>query len=163
MPLRDRRLILAVDPTSRGVAFVLFHRGEILDWGERTASIKPHLDLVSEMVEGWGVEALVLENADAPGSRRRPRFRRILRCIAKYAGDREVEVVAVSRAESCRAWRRIRARNKDEIAVEIAALFTEITPALPLARKASRSEHPRANIFDAASLAIYALSPSLIR
>ena len=37
MKLEERRSVVAIDPTSHGVAFVCFEGGEILDWGERSA------------------------------------------------------------------------------------------------------------------------------
>lgn len=165
MKLPDRRSIVAIDPTSRGIAFVFFENGKVLDFGERLRTDRggDELQLVDELIEGCAADVLVLEDPDAPDCRRRPRLRVVLREIARHARRRKVAVFTIARADVRTAWRRDGVTNKQAVAAEIARRFPELAAVVPPARKRGANEDPRANIFDAASLALHAFgNPSVV-
>lgn len=156
MKLSDWRSIVAIDPTTRGIAFVFFENGHLLDWGERLRrSEEDELRIADALLDGCAADALVLEDPDASGSRRHPRIRRLLGNLVKHARKRGVSVMPVSRAEVLAAWAARGATNKAAIAAEIGSRFRELADLVPPPRGAGASEDPRMHIFDAASLALH--------
>ena len=155
MRLSDRRSIFAIDPTPRGIAFVFFEDGRLLDWGERLRRSEDEFGIAQTLVDGCAADILVLEDPDASGSRRHPRIRKMLREIVKRARRRGVTVIPVSRAEVLCSWLAQGATNKAAIAAEIASRYEELAAVIPPCRGAGASEDPRMHIFDAASLAIH--------
>src|SRR5258708_34362853 len=92
--LIDRRAILGIDPTKRGLAFVFFENGRLIDWGIRhvggeIANFEAILDLCP-------ADVIVLEDPDAERSERRPRMRNVLTRLAHVAEARGLVVVMVS-------------------------------------------------------------------
>lgn len=163
MTLSDTRSIVAVDPTTRGLAFVFFEGGRLMDWGERSArDDRDALHVVDDLVEDCAANVLVLEDAGADGCRRRARMRRMLRAIARYARRRGFRVREVARLDVRKAWAARGVTNKEATASAIASAFAELEPLVPLKRRTGGSEDPRGNIFDAASLAIYFSEPSRV-
>lgn len=156
MKLSDKRSIVAIDPTPRGIAFVFFENGEPLDWGERLCeSSEDALRIADALIGGCAADVFLLEDADAPGSKRRPRIRNLLRAVAEHARRRGVSVVPISRADARNAWAGRGATNKAAVAAEIASRFGELVTIVPPHRGAGASEDPRMHIFDAASLTLY--------
>jgi hypothetical protein len=157
MRLSDRRAIVAIDPTTRGIAFISFEGGEVQDWGERLCARvgKCASAAVDRLLETCQPQVLILEDADAPGCRRRPRLRAVLRALAKQARARGCTVVAIGREDVKRAWIARGVSNKEAVAQVIACRFEELTASLPPRRKPGANEDPRANVFDAASLVLH--------
>jgi hypothetical protein len=151
----DQRSIVGVDPGSRGLAFVFFERGELLDWGTRRRD-GDELFLLDQLLDRCNAEVLVLEDPDAPRSERRPRVRRLLRLMARHAAERGVTVLTVSRFAVRYAWACRGATRKHAVAAEIGAMFPEIEPLVPRMRKVYNAEQARADIFDAVSLVLHA-------
>jgi hypothetical protein len=155
--LRDKRAILGVDPTPRGLAFVSFEDGEVRDWGTRllhnpedaTADLNVLLNLC-------GTDVLVLEDPDAPGSIRRARIRMLLRQLANHARERGIEVILVPREAVTETWRTKGALHKYAIARELGTYFDELEPLVPNVRKHYDVEPARIHLFDAASLVVQA-------
>ena len=155
MQLGYSQSILAIDPTSRGLAFVFFDRGILRDWGTRRRD-GDELALLDELLERLGAEALILEDGDAPRCERRPRMRKLLRTLAGQARRREIVVVTIPRYEVRQWWAARGATRKHAVAVEIGTMFEELEPLVPRRRKSFRSEQARTDIFDAASLVLHA-------
>src|SRR5437762_2572240 len=101
-PLADPRSIVGIDPTSRGLAFVFFEHGRLLDWGTRRGS--DELALLDRILNDCPAEMLVLEDPDAPRCERRQRMRQFLRDLARHAGKRGLSVVTVPRINVRRTW-----------------------------------------------------------
>jgi len=162
MNLSDGRSIVAIDPTARGIAFVFFENGEVMDWGERlrTRDEKNELRIVDRLIDGCAADVLVLEDPDAEMSKRRMRVTALLRTIAQHARRRGIAVIAVERDDVRQAWLARGIANKEAVAAVIAERFPELSPIVPAKRKAGYTEDPRANIFDAASLALHAFNDS---
>jgi hypothetical protein len=157
MILRDRRAILGIDPTPRGLAFVSFEDGEIQDWGTRLAD--DAMDAVGGLdvlLKLCGSEVLVIEDADAPGCIRRPRIRLLLERLADHAQHRGIEVITVPRGAVYDAWRARGVLNKYAIAQAIGNEFAELEPLVPKPRKHYDIEPAKIHLFDAASLVLHA-------
>jgi len=127
--------VLAIDPTTRGFAYVVFEGPDfLLEWGSSQARAGEKnakcMARIRELVARYDPEVIVLENYEGPGSNRRPRVR-ALRAFAAYGGT-----------------------TKRSIAVELAKCYPELSPRLPDERKCYESEDERMNLFDAASLAL---------
>src|SRR5437764_6870826 len=153
--IADERSIVGVDPTPRGLAFVFFESGELLDWGTRRID-GGELAVLERLLGGFNADVLVLEDPDAGGSERRPRMRVLLRRLADDARSRGITVVTVGRRDVREAYAKLGMTRKHSVAAEIAARFPEVEPLVPRTRKVYRSEEARAEIFDAISLVLHA-------
>jgi hypothetical protein len=152
--IADERSIVSVDPGSRGLAFVFFERGMLLDWGTRRRD-GDELALLDQLLDRCNAEVLVLEDPDAARSERRPRVRRLLRLMARHAAERGVIVQTVCRYDVRQAWAARGRTRKHAVAAEIGAMFPEIEPLVPRIRKVYNGEQARADIFDAVSLVLH--------
>src|SRR5438270_818135 len=101
--ISDQRFIVGIDPTPRGLAFVLFENGELLDWGTRRSD-DGEVRLLDRLLNRLNADVLVLENPDAPRSERRPRMKQLLRQLRAHAESRRVEVRLVSRHAVRSEW-----------------------------------------------------------
>jgi len=161
MKLEERRSVIAIDPTSNGVAFVCFEGGELLDWGERyVRGRRDELRVIDELLGAVAADVLVVEDPEAEGCRRRARVREFLRAVISHTRRCGVAVVAIARKDVRAAWKRRGMRTKEMMAATIAEEFRDLQPLVPPRRRAGHNEHPHANIFDAASLAIHAFGPA---
>ena len=152
--IKDNRAVLAIDPGPRGVAFVFFENGTLLDWGTRGRGRK-ELQVLDEMLDRFKADVLVLEDPDAFGCERRARWKQILRRMAERASARGVPVETVSRYAVRRARAADGKTNKHQVATGIAALFPEMEPCVPRVRRDWDSEDARTGVFDAFSLLLH--------
>jgi hypothetical protein len=155
----DNRSLVGIDPTPRGLAFVFFERGELLDWGTWRDDGR-ELGLLDRLLDGCAADVLVLEDPAGPLCQRRPRMRQLLRVMARHGRARGLEVRMVAREDVRREWAAQGLRRKDAIASQVAKRFPELAPLVPRPRKSYRSEEARAQIFDAVSLVLHACSVS---
>lgn len=154
MTLRDDRSILAVDPTKRGLAFVFFEHGELIDWGTRSCgrALKDSLALLDLVANNCAPDVLVLEDAAAPGCMRRARVREFLRAAGAHGRRRGLAVLSVARQKVREAWRQRGCTTKQAIAANIADHFPELTHLVPPPRKLFADEPERIRLFDALTL-----------
>lgn len=154
MILSDRRPILAIDPTKRGLAFVFFEQGELIDWGTRSCGrqLKDGVALLDTIVNTSGSDVIVLEDSSAPGCVRRARIREFLRMAAAYARRRGLLVLTIARREVRDMWRERGCNTKQAIAASIAQHFPELSHLVPPARKIFADEPERIRLFDALTL-----------
>jgi hypothetical protein len=152
--IKDNRAVLAIDPGPRGVAFVFFENGTLLDWGTRGRGRK-ELQVLGEMLDQFKADVLVLEDSDAFGCERRARWKHILHRMAELARARGVAVETVSCYAVRSAWAADGKTNKYVVAKGIAAMFPEMEPCVPRVRRKWDSEDPRAGVFDAFSLLLH--------
>lgn len=157
MKLRDHRSIVGIDPTPKGIAYVFFEGGEILDWAhvEGTAEDAEQLALVDRVIDGCAADLLVLEDPEAAGSKRKPRMRHLLRLIATHAKKRGVRIAKVARGDVHEAWAARGITTKEGVAAAIAELLPELRDIVPPKRKTGANEAERVNIFDAVSLVLH--------
>jgi len=160
MRSREKRetRILAIDPTTQGFGFVVLEGPETLvDWGVahvRTEKTLRTLERVADLLDHYAPDLLVLEDAEAAGSRRRERARKLLQKTAELASRRRVRVKRVPMKAVKKAFAQESVRTKPEIAAAIARRFPELASRLPPRRKPWMSEDERMAIFDAAALAL---------
>jgi len=157
MTLRDQRSIVGIDPTPRGIAFVFFEGGELLDWGqvEGNPDDTTQLALLDRVIDGCAADVLVVEDGAAPGSKRKPRLQHVLRLIAAHAKKRGVVVEKIARADVHEAWADRSITTKEATAAAIAEVVPELRDIVPPKRKIGANEAERVNIFDAVSLVLH--------
>lgn len=158
MKIGDRRSILGIDPTKRGLAFVFFEYGELIDWGTRSAKSDPEawLLVLGEILTTLAAEVVVLEDPDVQGCVRRPRIRTCLRAAASHAKGSDLVVLRVSRIRVRQAWKALGNRSKQSVAERLADDFPELGPLVPPPRKVFMDEDARLQIFDALTLVLAA-------
>jgi len=157
-----QRSVVAIDPTPKGIAYVFFENGELLDCAQRstTADEQEILAAVDEILNGCAADVLVLEDPDVKSTRRHPRMKHVLRLVTSHVRKRGIPVVQVAREEVRAAWAAQGMRTKEAIAAAIAERCPLRAPFVPPPRKYPASEDARVNLFDAASLALSVLDPS---
>lgn len=157
-----QRSVVAIDPTPKGIAYVFFENGELLDCAQRstTAAEQEILAAVDEILNGCAADILVLEDPDVRSTRRHPRMKHVLRLVTSHVRKRGIPVVQVAREEVRAAWAARGMRTKEAIAAAIADRYPLLGPFVPPPRKYPASEDARVNLFDAASLALSLLEPS---
>ena len=157
MRLRDHRSIVGIDPTPRGIAFVFFERGELLDWShlEDDTEDAVQLALLDRILDGCAADVLILENPDAQGVRRKPRLAHLLRLFAPHAKRRDIEVVRIARREVHDVWAARGLTTKEAVAAAIAEVLPDLAHLVPPKRKTGWNEVERVNLFDAASLVLH--------
>lgn len=154
MPYR----ILAIDPTSRGFAFVVLEDSAFLvDWGERIVPAKSGdlLRKVDELLSRYEPTLLVIEDLAVPGARRRKRASKEIRSVELLAQKRGLAMKRVSRLAV-----RDTAKSKFEVALRLTEIFPVLAERLPRKRKTWTTEDARMNIFDALGFAATAVERS---
>jgi hypothetical protein len=160
--IRDNHSMVAIDPTCRGLGFVFFERGELMDWGNRRFGHEEQsgLDILDRLLDGCAADLLVLEDPEAFGALRRSRVSTLLRSMARRARQRGTRVILVARAEVREAWCRGDVTTKQAAAVALGAKFPELGPLVPARRKLTQSEAVSTSIFDALTLLLHAFGYS---
>ena len=151
-------LVLAVAPTPRGFAFVLFE-GPLapFDWGRVKITAKPKnariLRRVERVIRRYHPDVRVLENIK--GDPKRPkRAQALALALVHLAETNGVNVVHFDRAAIRLCFSGFGAKTKPEIAHAIAAQIPAFKPMLPPIRKLWMSEDERQSLFDAAALGL---------
>jgi hypothetical protein len=152
--LIDPRAILGIDPTKRGLAFVFFENGRLIDWGIRHAGNEiANLEAILKLCPA---DVVVLEDGSAERSERRPQMRKVLSRLTRAAERRGLEIVWVSRFAVRCAWRERGVTRKHTVAKAIAEEFPALEVFVPRPRiKAYMDEEARVHVFDAASLVLH--------
>lgn len=151
--------ILAVDPMTRGFGYVVFeHPFNLEELGfarivkeKRLGTIAYFEKLLADFEPG----TVVLEDAEAPGSRRHERVRELIETLATLARERGVAVSLIARTAVVARFSSGEARaTKQMIAQTLVRHFPELRFKLPKPRKAWESEDERMSLFDALALAV---------
>jgi hypothetical protein len=161
LKLPEHRSIVAIDPTSRGLAFAFFEGGELLDFGHHEAKLeeKEQVALFDWIIANCAADIVVLEDPDAPGSLRRGRVRNLLAALATHARRRDLLVYQIGAEEVRQAWKRRGSLAKTSRAAALAELFPDLEAIVPPPRRAWESETERVHIFDAVALVLYVFRP----
>jgi hypothetical protein len=151
--------VLAIDPTTRGLAYTVFEGSElILEWG--ASHVMPEkknalcLQRAERLFALYAPDVLVLEAYDGEGSRREKRVRSLIRSLRRLAVRNRIGVRSFSRSQIREAFARLGKPTRQIIASEIALRYPELSWRLPAPRKFYESEAERMSIFDAAALAV---------
>lgn len=151
--------VLAVDPIHKGFGYVVFEpplnlvaSGLARVEGDKQAGALSHFE---KLLTDFRPEVVVLEDAEAPGSRRRHRVRRLIEVLTTFAADRGFMVVTISRKAVIDCFSSAEERaTKYKIAKWLSEAFPVLQSKLPLPRKLWESEDERMSIFDALALAV---------
>lgn len=151
--------VLALDPTHRGFAYVVFEGTErLVDWANvyvEGRRLTPVLGRIDTLLRLYEPDVLVLEDYGSPASRRRSRACKLLRRAHKLALKEKIRAVLLSPKAVRGAFAHEGASTKEEIARVIAGRYRrELGSKLPPRRKIWMSEDLRINLFDAAALAL---------
>ena len=149
--------VLAVDPYSRGVGFVVLEGHELLiDWGLRSTGKADNAKaarVIDKLIDRFRPDVLALEDWDSDGSRRCKRVETLLDRIASKEGPR-VLVRLITQAEICAIGPLPQTGTKHGRACFLAERFPELQPFLPPPRKPWDPEDDRMSVFDALSFAV---------
>jgi Holliday junction resolvasome RuvABC endonuclease subunit len=151
--------IFALDPTHKGFGYAVFELPRrLVDWGLARITGDKHADAIAsfeKLLDRFRPDALVLEDAEAPGSRRHPRVRRLIDALVTLAGERGIAVFTVARSAVLKCFSSDdKPATKYSIAQRLAKMFPELQSKLPPPRKLWESENERMSIFDALALAV---------
>ncbi len=157
--LEQQKLVLAIDPTSRGFGYALFE-GSLspINWGVKEARIKNkfknarYIKMIEELIEFYGPEVIVIEKHSDDESKRCKRVQQLLSEISSLAKRRKVTLRSFSRQDINNYFSSYGAKTKYKIAITIAQWLPEFAPRIPNFRKAWMSEDYRMAIFNAVSL-----------
>jgi hypothetical protein len=166
MTYRPHALVLAIYPSTRGIAFVMFEDPRSpVDWGVKEArgarKNAACLSLVSSLLERYELGIVVLQDTSPRGTYRGARIRDLNGAIAELAAGYGVETIAFSRTEVREAFAKAGALTKRTIALQVAKQIPALERYLPRIRKPWMSEDARMALFDAAALGLtFFQSPS---
>lgn len=151
--------ILAIDPTTRGFGFsVMEGKDYLIDWGvkEGRANDKDThcLNNISELIDRYMPDVIVLEDFNGMGSKRCHRIQTLIMKIIELCKAKNIKTHSFSRSKIKEVFALHGAVTKHEIAQTIAGDFPELASRLPPPRKCYMSEDYRMSIFDAMSLAL---------
>lgn len=157
--LATKHYILALFPSTRGMAFALFDGTlSLVDWGHTSIKGKVEnikcTEIAEALIDRYVPDEIVVED---PSKRSHPRSDRVnllnqsFIALAKLHG---VDVVRISAKEIRRRFEAAGARTKHERAKLIASMLPAISHKLPPTRKPWMSEDPRMALFEAAALGI---------
>jgi Holliday junction resolvasome RuvABC endonuclease subunit len=156
-PLAVNKRVLAIDPNHRGFGYVIFEGPDrLIDWGVRHVQGQKNrasLKAVSDLIDRYRPQVLVVENTSPTGCRKRTRVRTLLAVLERRAASRGLAVRRIGRERVRKAFLARGIRNKDQVARSIAARFPELGRHLPPERKPWMSEDLRMAMFDAAAMA----------
>lgn len=157
-PQLPTELVLAVIPTSRGLAYAYFE-GPLspVDWGIKDTR-GPDRNVqcfvaVRTLIEKMQPDVLVLLRYPLPENAKTARRRRLNHLFGTYAGTLGIEVKRYARPEVQTAFKPMGAKTRVEIAHAIAGHVHAFSYRLPKQRKLWMSEDSRMALFDAAALA----------
>ena len=158
MSSQEKR-VLAIDPSTRGFGFAVLEGPErLIDWGVKEARDNKRvkcLEQIEKLMEHYQPDSIVVEDAEAKGSRRCRRVRELISAILKLTSTRGIKSRSFSRRAVRKAFSQHGASTKHEIATAIADRFPdELGPRLPPLRKPWMTEDHRMSIFDATALAL---------
>ena len=151
--------ILAIDPTTRGFGFAVMEGSDyLIDWGVkegRDNNKDAHcLNNISELIDRYMPDAIVVEDFNGMGSKRCHRIQILIKKIIELADAKNIKTHSFSRSKIRNVFDLHGAGTKYGIAQAIAGDFPELASRLPPPRKCYMSEDSRMSIFDAMSLAV---------
>jgi hypothetical protein len=166
MNFRPHAFVLAIYPSTRGFAFVLFESAlSPVDWGAKTVYGQGKNDeclrFADALLNRYEPGIVVLQDTSPEGTTRAQRIRLLNLAIAELIESAGIETIFFSRVEVMRAFASVGAINKRQLAEAIAKHIPAFQRYLPPVRKPWMSEDSRMNLFDAAALALtFFRSPS---
>jgi len=159
MPENTTRLF-AVDPAHKGFGYAVFELPfQLVEFGFAPVEGEKHAGAVAkcrDLLDRFRPDALVIEDAAAPGARRYPRVRRLLESLSTLAEGRGIQVRQIARTAVLKCFSPLEGprATKYSIAKLLAEQFPVLLPKLPKPRRVWESETDNLAIFDALALAV---------
>ena len=154
---KERGVIIAIAPTSRGFGFAVFGApARLLDWGVKEARFDKNrvtVRKICRMIRDIKPAVVIIENWVHASCRRSARVRTLLVDVAILASKSGSTAMVYSRYHVRQAFGKS-GKSKDAIAAAIAAQLPALRPWLPPKRRIWESEHHSMAIFEAAALAL---------
>jgi Holliday junction resolvasome RuvABC endonuclease subunit len=156
---KHSELVLAIQPFTRGYAFVLFE-GPLspIDWGIKEVRGSNRnarcLAAAETLMARMRPDILALEDFDGSFARRSRRIKRLQSLIANQAIGQSIDVRHYARECIRDCFKGVGAVTRYEIAQAIAAQVQAFQNRLPPVRRLWEPEDPRMALFDAASLVL---------
>ncbi len=155
---KQKGLVLAVHPTSRGFGWVLFE-GPLapVDWGLASAKKGRNARLMARferLLKRYEPAVLVLEEFDGSITKRVDRIQHLCRAMIHLAASKGLETPVYRRAVINTCFASIGAVTRFEVAQAIAQHIDAFSHRLPRKRRPWDREDPRQSLFDAAALAL---------
>ena len=151
-------LVLAVHPTTRGFAWVLFESPlSPVDWGMASAKVGRNAKLLARferLLHRYEPDVCVLEEFETREARRVSRIQRFCRAMLHVAATRGLGTQVYSRAAVRTCFASVGATTRLEIAHAVASHIDALSHRLPRKRSPGASGDVRQGLFDAAALAI---------
>lgn len=153
--------VLALYPTTRGYAFVLFEsESNPIDWGVRDirAPFKARnvaaMKDIEALVDRVRPDCIVIEDTSETGSRRSTRIQRLHRSIVHIAQSLTIDVRMFGRGDVRKTFASVGAVSRYEVAQAVAREFPALGCRLPRKRKIWESERSVMGVFAAAALGL---------
>lgn len=148
--------VLAVSPISRGFGYVVMESAErLVDWGvkeSKESTLAHSLRQIKTLVVRYQPTAILVEDFEAGGSRRRGRGRKLVERLLQFPFAR-IYVRKVSRHLVRLAFAGTGAVTRHDIAQALARTLPELSWRLPPPRRTGMNQDARLSLFDAAALA----------
>ena len=151
--------IFALDPMSKGFGYVVFELPfRLVDWGRAHVTgekLSGAIASFEKLLDRFRPDAVVVEDAEAPGSKRHERIRSLLADLTRLARKQGIAVYAIARLAILKCFSSADAKaTKYSVAERLAETFPELQDTLPPRRKSYNSEDFRMAIFEALALAV---------
>lgn len=159
-------LVLAIFPTTRGLAYALFGAPLTpIDWGLKRIRDKDKnarsLEAIRRLCRALRPDTLIIEDCSTARCRRSDRVKRLYALIAAFAKAENIALAQYSRATVRATFRELGTITRYEIAQAIVSYIPAFAHRMPRIRKLWQAEDHRLALFDAAALALthYAIIP----
>jgi len=154
----EEKRVLAIDPTTKGFGFAVMEGPErLIDWGVKGVKGSKNaksLELISDLIDQYQPDVVVVEDYSGRGSRRCKRIQELITRVIKLGSEKKVRIRDFSPVSVRKAFSESDSFTKHQIATAIAQRLPELAPRLPPFRKCWMSEDYRMSIFDAVSFAL---------
>lgn len=156
--LNRHDLILSIDPTKRGFAYILFEGPKHpIDWGfvhNRAFSQKKSKNRLTQLLDYYEPDVIAAEDLEKSPHHRSKNAKELIETAKSLAEERTIRSVLYERATVLDVFGFFHAQSKYEIAKTIIEWLPVLAPHLPPKRKIWMCEDERINLFDAAALAL---------
>jgi len=159
MPNTTPTRIFSLDPKTKGFGYAVLELPfRLVEWGFARVAGDKHTDSIlafEKLLTRFRPDAVVLEDAEAPGSRRQPRVRQLIEALVSLARERGIAVYTVARTAVLTCFKSLEGRaTKYSVAKSLTQAFPELSDQLPAPRKLWQAEHERMSVFNALSFAM---------
>lgn len=154
---KGRPVILSVFVNGIGFGFTVLEGETLIDWGAKDLRRAKHMQSMtafSALLEWYKPAIVVMRDDRQDRTHRGKRVQLLLRRMSGAVRRKGIPMCRVSREAIRERFAELGAKNKYEVALEIARRFPELEDRLPRARRLWEPEEYRMGIFDAAALAL---------